>query len=88
MEAVRRLLGDGIEYSQRHYEACDGADALIIVTEWNKFREPDFNYMRELLKEPVIFDGRNVYELDTMQGHGFTYYSIGRPNVQPLSASS
>jgi UDPglucose 6-dehydrogenase len=58
MEAVRRVIGDRIEYSQRHYEACDGADALIIVTEWNKFREPDFNYMRELLKQPVIFDGR------------------------------
>jgi UDPglucose 6-dehydrogenase len=83
MPAVKRQIGDKIEYSERHYEACENADALIIVTEWNKFREPDFDYLKELLKQPVIFDGRNVYELHTMREHGFTYYSIGRPDVQP-----
>ncbi len=82
MEPVRRLLGDKISYAKRHYEACEGADALIIVTEWNKFREPDFDYMHELLKSSVIFDGRNIYELETMREHGFTYYSIGRPTVK------
>ena len=81
-EAARRVLGDKIGYARRHYDACEGADALIIVTEWNKFREPDFEFMRELLRQPVIFDGRNVYELDTMRTHGFTYYSIGRPVVR------
>jgi UDPglucose 6-dehydrogenase len=85
--AVKRVLGDRIDYAPRHYEACDNADALIIVTEWNKFREPDFDYMHELLKQPVIFDGRNVYELDTMREHNFTYYSIGRPTVHaPIAA--
>ncbi len=83
-EVARRVIGDKIEFVGRHYEACEGADALIIATEWNKFREPDFNYLKELLNEPIIFDGRNVYELDTMQRHGFTYYSIGRPVVRAV----
>ncbi|HEX8465941.1 MAG TPA: nucleotide sugar dehydrogenase, partial [Abditibacterium sp.] len=74
--------GDNLKFVPRHYEACDGADALVIATEWPKFREPDFNYMKELLKEPLIFDGRNVYDLETMSEHGFTYYSIGRPVVK------
>jgi UDPglucose 6-dehydrogenase len=69
--------GDNLKFVPRHYEACDGADALVIATEWPKFREPDFNYMKELLNEPLIFDGRNVYDLETMSEHGFTYYSIG-----------
>lgn len=81
-EVARKIVGDKIEFAERHYEACDGADALIIATEWNKFREPDFDYLKELLQQPVIFDGRNVYELDTMRRHGFAYYSIGRPIVQ------
>ena len=82
MDVAKRVLGDNIEFSRRHYEACDGADALIVATEWNKFREPDFEYLKEILSSPVIFDGRNVYELSTMRNHGFTYYSIGRPDVR------
>ncbi len=74
--------GDSLRFAPRHYEACEGADALVIATEWPKFREPDFDYLKELLKEPLIFDGRNVYELDTMRREGFTYYSIGRPVVR------
>jgi UDPglucose 6-dehydrogenase len=81
MDAARRILEDKISFSRRHYEACDDADALIIATEWNKFREPDFEYLKELLNQAVIFDGRNVYELSTMREFGFTYYSIGRPDV-------
>jgi len=73
--------GDKLRFERRHYDACEGADALIIVTEWPKFREPDFNFLHELLKNPVIFDGRNVYELETMHDKGFIYYSIGRPTV-------
>ncbi len=83
MEAVRRVLGERIDYAARRYDACEGADALIIATEWNAFREPDFAYLKELLRNPVIFDGRNVYALDTMRAAGFTYYSIGRPVVRP-----
>lgn len=82
MDVSQKLLGDKIEFAKRHYDACEGADALIIATEWNKFREPDFDFLKELLKQPVIFDGRNVYELETMKTHGFTYYSIGRPDVK------
>ena len=79
---AQKIVGDKIEWSRRHYDACEGADALSIATEWNKFREPDFDFLKELLKQPVIFDGRNVYELETMQSRGFTYYSIGRPDVR------
>lgn len=82
---AQKLLGDKIAWANRHYDACEGADALIIATEWNKFREPDFDFLKELLKQPVIFDGRNVYELETMRSRGFTYYSIGRPDVIALS---
>ena len=74
--------GDNFEFCKRHYDACDGADAVVIVTEWPKFREPDFDYLKEILKQPTIFDGRNVYELDTMRREGFNYYSIGRPIVK------
>lgn len=84
-EAVQRQVGDKygdkLHFVKRHYDACDGADALVIATEWPKFREPDFHYLHELLQTPVIFDGRNVYELETMKREGFTYYSIGRPIV-------
>lgn len=82
MPATQRIIGDQIEYAKRHYDTLEGADALIIATEWNKFREPDFAFMREELKNPVIFDGRNLYELDSMRHHKFTYYSIGRPVVK------
>ena len=86
MNAVQSSHGDrwgeNFEFSKRHYDACDGADAIVIVTEWPKFREPDFDYLKELLNEPTIFDGRNVYELETMRREGFNYYSIGRPVVK------
>ena len=86
MNAVEAQIGDkwgeNFEFCSRHYDACDGADALVIVTEWPKFREPDFEYLKEILKQPTIFDGRNVYELDTMRREGFNYYSIGRPIVK------
>jgi UDPglucose 6-dehydrogenase len=55
-----------------------GADALAVVTEWNEFREPDFPRMRKLMRSPVIFDGRNIYNPEQMQAHGFSYFSIGR----------
>ena len=87
MEAVERQygaqFGDKLRFGKRHYDVCEGADALIIVTEWPKFREPDFPFLREMLREPIIFDGRNVYELETMHDKGFIYHSIGRPTVHP-----
>jgi UDPglucose 6-dehydrogenase len=82
MEATRKIIGDRIEYATRHYDAIEGADALLIATEWNLFREPDFALMKSKLKRPLIFDGRNVYALNTMREEGFTYFSIGRPAVE------
>ena len=76
--AARGVFGDRITYAQRSYDALDGADALAIVTEWNEFREPDFARMRSLMRTPVIFDGRNVFDVEQMRTEGFTYYSIGR----------
>jgi UDPglucose 6-dehydrogenase len=75
---VRALYGERLTYCDRPYGALEGADGLVIVTEWQEFRNPDFQLMRRLLKEPVIFDGRNLYEPKSVKGHGFTYYGIGR----------
>ncbi|CAN5195119.1 UDP-glucose/GDP-mannose dehydrogenase family protein [soil metagenome] len=79
MENARRILGDRIVYAPDAYSALEGADALVVVTEWNEFRFPDFARMQADLKQPVIFDGRNVYDPTTMYMEGFIYYSIGRP---------
>jgi UDPglucose 6-dehydrogenase len=81
MESAGKILGDAIEYAPGNYECCEGADALIVVTEWNEFRHPDFDKIRELLVEPVIFDGRNLYRPERMAQCGFTYYSVGRGDV-------
>ena len=75
---ARGIFGDRITYAQRSYDAVDGADALAIVTEWSEFREPDFARMRAVMRAPVIFDGRNVFDVEQMRTEGFTYYSIGR----------
>jgi UDPglucose 6-dehydrogenase len=76
-ECKRHHLGDRIDYAKTPMEALRGADALILVTEWNEFRRPDFEQVKSLLKEPVIFDGRNIYSRKTLEGLGFTYYGIG-----------
>jgi UDPglucose 6-dehydrogenase len=78
---VRTLYGSRLEYCDRPYGALEGADGLAIVTEWQEFRRPDFELMRRLLRAPVIFDGRNLYEPRAMTDHGFTYYAIGRPRI-------
>jgi UDPglucose 6-dehydrogenase len=75
---ARRIFGNRIELCDKSYDALAGADALAVVTEWNEFREPDFERMRSLLKAPVIFDGRNIYSPEHMRALGFTYLSIGR----------
>ncbi len=81
MPNVKKLLGDKISYARDRYTALDDADALLIVTEWPVFRTPDFDFMKEKLKAPVIFDGRNLYDLDRMRDCGFYYSSIGRKTV-------
>jgi len=75
---AKRIFGDRITLCEKSYDALAGADALAIVTEWNEFREPDFEKMRALLKSPVVFDGRNIYSPGQMRELGFTYFSIGR----------
>jgi UDPglucose 6-dehydrogenase len=85
-ENVRRLLGETVRYSVHHYDACDGADALCIVTEWNEFRNPDFDYIRVKMKTPVVFDGRNLFEPRRMAARGFYYSGIGL-NPVPMSES-
>jgi UDPglucose 6-dehydrogenase len=72
----------GVVYSKNPYEACRGADALVILTEWDEFKELDLKRVKKLLKYPVIFDGRNIFEPENMKKLGFRYYSIGRPKVE------
>lgn len=81
MENVRNVLGNQITFAHTSYAALDDADALVIMTEWPMFRTPEFEKMNLLLKSKVIFDGRNVYELEQMREMGYTYYSIGREVV-------
>lgn len=81
MENVKTIYGDRIQLANDQYEALIGADALAIVTEWSVFRTPSFKVMRELLKTPAIFDGRNLYDLERMEEEGFYYESIGRTSV-------
>ena len=75
---ARQRYGDRIEYGVNNYEVAAGADAVLILTEWNEFRSPDFARLKELLHQPVVFDGRNLYDPAVMRQHGFIYYSIGR----------
>ncbi len=78
MESARRVLGERVTYCRGGYECCQGADALIVVTEWNEFRFPDFERIKGLLKQPVVFDGRNVYDPRRMRQMGFEHISVGR----------
>jgi UDPglucose 6-dehydrogenase len=77
-QTAKRLFGDRITFCDKSYDALTGADALAVVTEWNTFREPDFDRIRERLRSPVVFDGRNIYSPEHMRALGFTYFSMGR----------
>jgi UDPglucose 6-dehydrogenase len=89
MENVKKLKGDKMSFAKDEYEALKGADALIIATEWALFRTPDFARVGELLKEKIVFDGRNLYDLDEMERIGFSYVSVGRNAVNlPVSAKA
>jgi UDPglucose 6-dehydrogenase len=81
MKNVRNLIGDKINYANNEYEALENADALVICTEWGIFRNPDFKRVSELLKDKVIFDGRNLFDLEEMTEKGYFYASIGRNAV-------
>ncbi len=81
MPNVKKQLGDAIHYCQNMYDALDGADALVIVTEWTVFRTPDFPKMKSLMTGNVIFDGRNLFDLEEMKAQGYKYFSIGRQTI-------
>lgn len=83
MDNVRAIVGDKIEYAANQYDALNECDALLIATEWGLFKNPDFDKMKQRLKQAIIFDGRNIYELDRMAEIGFFYSSIGRQTVIP-----
>ena len=78
MTEAMKIFGNKVEYLKDNYEVVKDTDALVVITEWNEFRRPNFEKMRKLMKTPVIFDGRNIYDPDEMRGMGFTYYGIGR----------
>jgi UDPglucose 6-dehydrogenase len=75
---AKQILGTRVTYFKNGYDALKGASALVVVTEWNEFRRPDFERIKSLMKDPVIFDGRNIYNLASFAALGFTYYSVGR----------
>ena len=85
-ETTRAVLGDRITYASEAYAALEGADALLVCTEWNEFRRPDFDRMRKKLAQKLVFDGRNLYDPVRMAELGFEYHSIGRPSFAVAGA--
>ena len=83
IDETRTVLGEhkGLVYVSDMYDAVNGADALAVMTEWDIYKKPDFNRMKNLMNTPMIVDGRNLYSPDEMRRKGFTYVSIGRPEV-------
>jgi len=79
MDTARRELGDRVTYASSAYEALEGAAALVIVTEWLEYRNPDFGRIKQALSRPLIVDGRNLYDPQRLARLGFVYESIGRP---------
>ena len=88
MNNAKKILGNSVQYCSTAYEAAEQADALVIMTEWPEFRTPDFEMLSSKLRSKLIFDGRNLFDLNQMREHGFTYYSIGRAAVHKKEASS
>ena len=82
-EEARRRLGDRVEFRDHNYDVLDGADALVIHTEWHPYRRPDFARMKAAMRRPIVVDGRNIYPLSIMEEQGFEYYSVGRRPVLP-----
>lgn len=78
---AKKVLGNRVKFFKNGYQALRGADALVVVTEWNEFRHPDFRQMFRQMRRPVIFDGRNIYDPKVMRESGFIYYCIGRPQA-------
>ncbi len=83
MERTQEILGSGVRYANSAYDAAQGADALLILTEWEEFANLDLNRLRSELRYPIVIDGRNLYDPEVMAAHGFTYYSVGRAACHP-----
>jgi UDPglucose 6-dehydrogenase len=81
MDEAKRRLGSTIRFATSSYDALTGADALVVVTDWNEYRHPDFDRIKKTLRRPIVIDGRNLYSLERMAELGFTYHSIGRRSV-------
>jgi UDPglucose 6-dehydrogenase len=81
LETTRAELGDAITYHTNGYQALEGADALVVMTDWQEFRTPDFEMIKQRLARPLIFDGRNLYERSSLKRQGIEYHCIGRKNV-------
>jgi UDPglucose 6-dehydrogenase len=92
MATARAALGEdvaqGVEWCEHAYETADGADVLVILTEWNQFRALDLERLRNIMNGTIIVDLRNIYKCEEMAEYGFTYYSIGRPPVLPDTAGA
>ena len=84
IEGAHNLLGERVEFASGNYEALEGADALMIHTEWHLYRHPDFGRIHTLMKRPFILDGRNLYDPVRMAELGFEYICIGRPGHRKL----
>ena len=78
MKLAAKVLGDRVSFGFRAFDILDGADALVVATEWNEFREPDFPRIKSLMRTPAIFDGRNIYNPKLLRSMGFHYQGIGR----------
>ena len=78
MEEMKKRIGNSVRFFNNNYDALKGSEALLLVTEWNEFRRPDFDRIKSLMKTPVVFDGRNIYDPKIMREKGFVYYGIGR----------
>ncbi len=81
LDTARRFFGDRIEYCRREYDTLKGAEALVVMTDWLEYRRPDFRRVKELMKTPVLFDARNLYDSAKLRELGFSYYPLGREAV-------
>jgi UDPglucose 6-dehydrogenase len=88
MPRAKAELGDSVSYADSVYAACEGAEAVLILTEWDEFANLDLARLHSILRYPIVVDGRNLYSLDTMREAGLQYYSVGRPTVGPVEKAS
>jgi UDPglucose 6-dehydrogenase len=88
MENAKRVLPGDVRFVASAYDAAEGADALLILTEWQEFKALDLPRLRSLLRYPIVVDGRNLFEPETMRTHGFIYLSVGRADVSPWEGTA